>query len=196
MRIPEPYFCDALQYGNLSMEEILIEDTYPVLFVLKNEDRQRFICVCCDIRDEQRWILNPISIDNLIAFLDNKKTARQLFTDGTAQLVAVRNYATKEEGFTPAYGQLEVKDLPNENVYLDACDDEVAEYRQELIRSKIHDGYSWTDQASKNLSFMTQTYTMTTGICTPQKRRRSTEFKFGKKQIFTQRRLMEVCNYA
>lgn len=134
MRMPEPYFENVLSYGNLSMEEILVEDIYPVLFVLKDSGQQRFLCVCCEIRDEQRWIINRITNSDMVAFLCNQITARELFEKGQSQIVAVRSYATKEEHFgETGKNKLDDRDLPRVGVYLDAEASEFSEYLQKLI---------------------------------------------------------------
>lgn len=135
MKIPNPYFIDVPKYGNLHVDEILLEDVYPILFTLKNENEKKlFICLCCEIRNEQRWILNPITVNNLIALLTNKITVREAFTDGKdIKIVAIRNYATECDSFKlVTANEFDADDLPNSGELLDTEDGEFDEYIKRL----------------------------------------------------------------
>lgn len=41
MSIPNPYFADTPLYGDLYMEEILVDYDYPLLMVLQDASKER-----------------------------------------------------------------------------------------------------------------------------------------------------------
>lgn len=157
MKIPNPYFTDVPKFGDLHVDEILLEDVYPILFTLKNEDGELFLCLCCEIRNEQRWILNPISNKNLIALLTNMLTIRKAFTDGAEnKIVAVRDYSTEQDTFKIIPVQkLDPDDLPSEDELLDADDGEFNDYIERLESFNQANIYKSFQMFSYSFSFET-----------------------------------------
>ena len=45
MYIPSPYFKGIPQMGNLEMDNIFLENGYPVLFTCRNKDKI-YLCIC------------------------------------------------------------------------------------------------------------------------------------------------------
>ena len=79
IRIPCPYFTDIAEIGDLYIRFIIVEGKYPVLFVAADGVGNLYLCVCCDIRYTQRWIIAPT--DNCIIrhLLTNAITIRDAF---------------------------------------------------------------------------------------------------------------------
>ena len=126
MRIPNPYFENVPVYGNLVMDEILVDYVYPLLSVLKDKSGHRYLCMCFDTRGAQQWIVAPISSSKLIKLKKNKLTLYDAFRlCEKIVILAVRNYETRTDSFQ----QLSPDDIPEEDLppigeYLDAEDDE------------------------------------------------------------------------
>lgn len=133
MKIPNPYFENVPNYGNLSVEEVFYEDGYLILFVLKSEKGQRFLAYCCEIRNEQRWILSQVSNQDLIDLIHNKIAIYSVLTNASEHIVVVRNYATFTETFRqiPSH-DLDELDLPAKEEFLDADPDDYKDYLQKL----------------------------------------------------------------
>ncbi len=60
MRIPSLYFENTPLYGDLYMEEILVDYDYPLLMVLQDVSERRYLCMCFDTRGSQQWLITPI----------------------------------------------------------------------------------------------------------------------------------------
>ena len=125
----ENYFENVPLYGNLDLEEIIFEDGFPVFFTAKSSESQRFICLCCDVIKEQRWVIAPISNDNLIKLLTNKLSMYDSFLTDKNCIIA---RWTKENPILKyeivASDDVDKNDLPVEGEYIDAEDEEYSEY--------------------------------------------------------------------
>ena len=130
MRIPNPYFKNIPQIGNLIMDYIIFEDSYPVLFVCKSDNNQLYLCDCCDTYYEQRWLIAPVTVQVLQNMLQDKITIREVFekADGVCCV------ATWSKGdINEKYELLESKDfleedLPEEGAYIESEEDEYEDY--------------------------------------------------------------------
>ena len=133
MKIPNPYFKNIPGYGNLSVEEIFFEDYYLILFVLISEKGQRLLAYCCDVREEQRWILSPVSNQDVIDFVHNRIPIYDLLTKAYDHIVVVRDYATCKETFKfVSTIDLDELDLPAKEEFLDVDPDDYKDYIQKL----------------------------------------------------------------
>lgn len=134
MKIPKPYFKNIPIYGDLEMDKIIIADFYPVLFILKDRIGNLFLALCCEIRKEQRWIVNKVSKNHLIKLLANEISAKELLISGThKKVVAMRNYDTRKESFDLILAnEIDVDDLPSDCSYIDAEQDEFKEYIERI----------------------------------------------------------------
>ena len=73
------YFYYVHDYGTLYFDCILIEQDFPLLFILKNEKDERFICACFEIKKQQSWVINKINVQEIEELLTNKIDIRQAF---------------------------------------------------------------------------------------------------------------------
>lgn len=137
MRIPDPYFEKVPQYGNLRMEQILVEYVYPLLSVLKDENDNRYLCLCYDTRGAQQWIITPISNVDLVELLQNKLTLSAPFEKSDWQKVhVVRNYENRLETFELLdASEVPEEDLPKKGEFLDSEDHEWDEYIEDIMLS-------------------------------------------------------------
>jgi len=142
MSYPIPYFHNVPSYGDLSIEYIIIDDVYPVLFVLTNALNKRFICVCCDVRQEQRWIINPVGHEELYRLLCNHITLMECFLVGSSnKVIAVHNYKTNTDNYRlVTRGELDANDLPVSGEFLDAQSGEHSGYIITLLDASHIDG--------------------------------------------------------
>lgn len=133
MKIPNPYFKNIPGYGNLSVEEIFFEDYYLILFVLISEKGQRLLAYCCDVREEQRWILSPVSNQDVIDFVHNRIPIYDLLTKASDHIVVVRDYATCKETFKfVSTIDLDELDLPAKEEFLDVDIEDYETYLSKL----------------------------------------------------------------
>jgi len=134
MKIPNPYFENVPNLGNLRMERIIVDYDYPLLSVLTDKKQDRYLSMCFDTRGSQQWLIAPIPNKSLIQLLTNEIPLDAPYRESPANVIhAVRNYETKTETFY----ELRPADIPEENLpakgeYLDAEDDEWEDYIEQL----------------------------------------------------------------
>ena len=63
--------------GKLTREHIFYQmGLYPILFVCKDGNKNRYLCSCCRLGEE--WIINQVSENALVAFIEDKITIREV----------------------------------------------------------------------------------------------------------------------
>lgn len=137
MKIPNPYFENVPKYGNLVVEQVIVEYVYPLLSVLKDSSGNRYLCMCFDTRGSQQWLISPISASNLIKMLMNRLTLKEAFVKDTGTVIyAYRNYETREDSFEQmASDKVPTEYLPEAGEYLDAEPNEWEEYIEKINAS-------------------------------------------------------------
>lgn len=130
MVIPNPYFKNVPDWGDLQMEQVIVDYVYPLLSVLKDGSGKRYLCMCFDTRGAQQWLITFISNSVLIDLLNNKVTLAAPFEDSrTRKLRVVMDYHTRAEDFQFLNAaQISKEELPEAEEYLDAEPNEWAEY--------------------------------------------------------------------
>lgn len=141
------YFKATPQYGDLWMEQILVEYVYPILSVLVDENNGRYLCLCYNTINRQEWVVVPTSKQKLIALLRNQITIRDPFTSGVSQVMLVeRCYETGLE--TTRMGRITgvpEDALPEDGEYMDAEPTEWDEYISRLEKeNEASVTYSYT----------------------------------------------------
>ena len=138
MRIPDPYFEDVPNYGDLSMEQIIVEYVYPLLSVLTDNSGQRYLCLCFDTRGAQRWIVTPISTTNLVKLLKNELSLSEPFENtDTLKINVIRDYSQKKETFSlVAARDIPKENLPTKGEFLDSETGEWDEYIAKITRTE------------------------------------------------------------
>lgn len=129
MRIPDPYF-EGTPYGDLKMEQIVVEYIYPLLSILIDNDRRRYLCICFKTEGSQEWIVTPIQDSEIKKLLTNNLTINAPFLDMTTKkLHIVRSYETLKETYYEIKGNEISKEwLPADGELLDAEEGEWSEY--------------------------------------------------------------------
>lgn len=95
-----PYFKDVPEYGDLHVDYILVDYVYHLLFTLKNNNGNYFICTCFDTRGSQQWLLSPIPVKGLLDLLQNRIPIKAAFLETEKTMHVELNYETREEVFT------------------------------------------------------------------------------------------------
>lgn len=134
------YFSNIKDIGSLDIEEIICEYDFPVLFTLiNNKSHKRYIAVCCDVVYEQRWIISPISVANIIKLLKDQIDIYSSFkTDLNAECIIA--HWKKNEGMRYEYitcSKLADEELPLKGDFLEADDGEFDEYIKKLETNEI-----------------------------------------------------------
>lgn len=140
-----PYFTGVPDIGILNLEEIIIDNNSvcPILFTLVSENGQRYISVCCDMYEEQRWIIVPISNDCLISLLTNKLSIRNAFFTEYNKTCVIAHWSKTNPVLQyekVSLHELPECDLPPDEI-LETKQDEFTEYVLKIqnFRHKIYD---------------------------------------------------------
>lgn len=136
--LPNPFFRNVPEYGDLYVEEIIVDYVYPILSVLVDKDGHRYLCLCYDTRGAQRWIVTPISNKKLVALLKNEITLAKPFLLPISRIVEVKmDYKTQQEEFVMrASDEVSRKNIPAEGEYLDPEPDEWEMYIERLSQAE------------------------------------------------------------
>ncbi len=126
----QPYFIDVPGIGNLNLEEIIVEDCCPIFFTLVSDNGQRYISVCCEFYEEQRWIIAPISYGNLVGLLTNKLSIKNAFLTQENEKCIIAHWS--KDNPVLRYDEVASNELPDWDLPLDEMleveDGEFAEY--------------------------------------------------------------------
>ena len=120
MYIPTPYFRNVPKMGDLTLDNIFLDDGYPVLFTCTNEEKL-YLCLCRTVVDEQKWVISEISIYELESLIKNQISLYDAFKSGSGYACIARwkNGSTREEYAVMQCRMLSEKELPNKKVFLD-----------------------------------------------------------------------------
>lgn len=115
--------------GKLTREHIFYQmGLYPILFVCKDGNKNRYLCSCCRLGEE--WIINQVSENALVAFIEDKITIREVFEDCDGLRLMVK---WDGERFSCTH---EIPDdmLPEKGALLELKEEQTGEYRDILMR--------------------------------------------------------------
>lgn len=116
--------------GTLSIDKILFESYYPILFTCKNEFDDTFFCVCCQCNQNGiKWLVGKTNNNNIIKVLKDEITVRELLLHHTSSKICI-DYVNEEYFVTAIDDWMEYEDyLPKEDSYMYA---EPGEFDEEI----------------------------------------------------------------
>ncbi len=143
VKIPKPYFHNVPDIGDLNFEYCLYEYIVPVLFICKDKHENFYLCSCCDILSEQKWLIVPVDIEELFNLFENKITLRKIFEKRQSLgYTAVWKEDWTEEKINKV-DSFDEQDLPEDD-YLDIEEDEYKEFKNRIINvTYITDEYTY-----------------------------------------------------
>lgn len=129
----ERIFRKIPEFGKISLDTVLFESRYPVLFTCKDtEDIYMFIC--CLVNEEvARWIGTKTDYSTLIDLLENKITIRDAYLGITKDKILI-----EYDGKNAKYRMVSAEEIPDEwlPTYGEYMDAEVGEFEEELFAFK------------------------------------------------------------
>lgn len=116
------------KYGLITIDKVIFESYYPIIFTCKNERNEIFICVCYQHnKDGYGWLVGKTQAHSIVKLLRDEITLRDL----------VDKYSTDKYKVSLVDGEYDIKYeadtwtdkacLPKEDSYLDADDGEFDE---------------------------------------------------------------------
>lgn len=104
------YFENTPEYGDLYIDYIFHYDDQPILFTLKDDFSNLYLCVCYELCEYQKWFIAKVDFDDLKEMNDNKKSVLELFLKNQSLLQAQRKSFTNE---------IDTDLLPEKDFYLE-----------------------------------------------------------------------------
>ena len=128
-KYPKPYFKELPGYGDIELQFVFVELECPIVFICTNADNELFLCFCCDITNEQRWIVAPICLQDLFKMVSNKLSFYD-FYKGAKQIFRIvwKNGYDGEKIYETSFSEC-INDIPPEGVYLDYDPEEFNDMR-------------------------------------------------------------------
>ena len=113
------YFDFSNGIGNLIFEySFLSYEGNDILFTLIDNTKNRYICLCTEIRNYNNWILVQLDDNRLVRLLENKCSVKDVFCENN-EVYFISNKDSKEEIKILDIKELSSEDLPDDDVYLD-----------------------------------------------------------------------------
>ena len=132
MYIPNPYFSNVPYIGDLTLDYILMEDGYPVLFVCKSNEKY-FLCVCRTLIPEQKWVVSEILFKDLVRLLQcdiDVYDAFSSYKEGRSCIVKWKKDMPEEQYEVYSTKILNPKEIPGKGIFLSV--DEVGNYLEQI----------------------------------------------------------------
>lgn len=125
------YFENTPKYGDLYIDYIFHYDDQPILFSLKDEFSNLYLCVCYELREYQKWFIAKVDFNDLKQMNDNKKTVLELFLKNNSLLQAQRKSFTKIINYAfETTKEIDQDLLPEKGFYLETDNEEQEEFNE------------------------------------------------------------------
>ena len=136
MYIPNPYFKNIPQIGDLVLDHIFVENGYPILFTCYSEEKI-YLCLCRTIYEEQKWIIAEINENLLESIINNKISIFEAFKSTVGKICIARwSKENPYEKYEVVHSsQLKDDDLPDKEIYLD--DEGYSTEYLELVKNRM-----------------------------------------------------------
>lgn len=114
-------------FKDLSLDIILFESKYPILFTCKNGN-EIYLFLCCLVNSKiVKWIGTKTTYETLIELLQNKLTIRDAFFSVTDEKIIINYNGQNVESQIVDKTMIPPELLPTFGEYMDAEEDEFAE---------------------------------------------------------------------
>ena len=130
----EKVFSKVPRFKNISLDKVLFESKYPVMFTCKN-DNDIYLFICCLVNSNSiKWIGTKTNYDILIAMLENEVTIRNAFLSVTDEKIVIEYNGDKVTYSILKSDNIQKDLFPTAGEYMDAEGDE---YIQEIKEFKL-----------------------------------------------------------
>ena len=115
----EVYFEDVVNLGTLFIEHVFLEFEYePIFFTCSDNNNNLYICLCSEIRGEQRWIVSKTSIENIQMMLEQKMDMASALNNSSRIVKIVRDRNGTESSEELSIDDIDELDLPERGTML------------------------------------------------------------------------------
>lgn len=116
------YFDNVIQIGKLYLEHIFYEfESEPILFSCIDGKQHLYLCLCCEIRYKQRWIITHCDLSTLSALINEKIDIAAAFLTTPSVISIDMDLHGNETSCIIKRNSIDRLDLPKEGIYI-RCD--------------------------------------------------------------------------
>lgn len=149
----ELYFENVVGAGNLFLEYIFLEfDTEPILFTCADVNGKLYLCLCSEIRGEQKWVISECSINTLHKLVIRKIAIASALCLPKYSILITRNLQGYEKSSMIHTCDMDPLDLPQEGVLLNCNIESALNYMSDKIFETPN--IAIIETASPNSSFV------------------------------------------
>lgn len=125
----ELYFKNVTKTDNLYLDFILYEfENEPILFICKDKNENLYLCLCSEIRYEQKWLIVPCGLSTLEKLVDQKIDIATAFLNYPQLIIIKMDLNGNESSFMISTDCVDRLDLPEEGTFLQYNLDALQEY--------------------------------------------------------------------
>lgn len=151
------YFKDIPDIDTLYIEHVFVEfEQEPILFMCSDKEDTLYLCLCSELRSEQKWLISKCSVETLKGLIDEKLDVMTAMCLQKNLYVVERELSGTETSYCIETRLVDMLDLPEEGVYLRCNKEKANNYlwsKQLLILSKsISNLKPIMDSITKNYS--------------------------------------------
>ena len=122
----QTYFNNVIQLGKLYLEHVFYEfESEPILFSCVDEEKNIYLCLCCEIRYKQRWVITECEISVLKALIEEKIDVATAFLMTSDVIVIDMDLQGNETSHLVKRDDIDELDLPEKGTYI-RCNKEKA----------------------------------------------------------------------
>lgn len=118
----EIYFENVVKIGKLYLEYVFYEfEKEPILFLCSDEVKNLYICLCSEIRYEQKWIVTKCKMTTLKSLIKEEIDIATAFLTSKEAVVIKMDLEGVESSFVLDMDKIDRLDLPKEGTFI-RCD--------------------------------------------------------------------------
>lgn len=113
------YFENIDQVGKLYLEYVFYEFEYePILFLCTDKNKNLYLCLCSEIRYEQKWIITKCNMDILKLLLNKEIDIASAFLISKEAIIVTMDLKGNEKNFKIPMSKIDPLDLPKEGTFI------------------------------------------------------------------------------
>lgn len=129
------YFKGIKHWGNLYVEHIFITfECEPILFTCINEHNDLYLVLCNEIRNEYKWIIAPISINELEKLINKEIDLYTAFEKNGEFVIATMGCDGYERYTDETIDTIDKVELPDRGITLRCNEKSAIDYLNKKIR--------------------------------------------------------------
>lgn len=115
----ELYFENIEEIGNLYLEHVFLEfEKEPILMTCVDDRKQLYLCLCAEIRGEQRWIVSSCSVATLAELVEGKIDIASALCVPEQLVMVTRDLQGMESSIIIKTDEVDRLDLPKDGTLL------------------------------------------------------------------------------